>query len=259
MTDNKKVPPKGGSKGGTRYPRISLKKAHEYSTKLVSKTHTGAQPEGVILPGVFGNAGPDGKVRASALKQYNLLDGTPKAYIASELAQKLNGSTPEDLQNYLKEAFLTPKLFKTLFDTFCNDSITRARIRQQASNLKVHPESLDDCVQVYVESAVYSGLATENSDSVEFHATPVLTTAESELESDSDLDEGEIAAGGENNSTTGEGNESTNLSPSNDVASSNLTTSNSKPKSNIDIKIDPSMDPEKLDKLLAVLQKYGQL
>jgi hypothetical protein len=32
-----------------------------------------------------------------------------------------------------------------------------------------------------------------------------------------------------------------------------------KSKAQVEIKIDPSMDPEKLDKLLGVLKKYGQI
>lgn len=77
MAENKKhAPPKGGRKGGTRFPQLGLVKALEYCGKLVSKTHTGPQPESIILPGVFNTSGTVGQVRASALKQYGLLEGT---------------------------------------------------------------------------------------------------------------------------------------------------------------------------------------
>ena len=255
MTSSNRKPPKGGSKGGTRFPRITLKKSHEYSNKLVSKTHTGSQPESVILPGVFGNSGGEGKVRASALKQYDLLDGSPKAYEASKLAKNINSAPPEDIAAHLKKAFLKPKVFKTLFDTFCNDSVTRARIRQQASNLKVHPDTLDDCVQVFVDSAIYCGLATESGENVEFHATPAISDELSEREDDLDIPEDGVSdaqceqPNGEEAPSTEKPNEE--IDPP--------SQSSGRQKSNIDIKIDPSMDPEKLDKLLAVLQKYGQL
>lgn len=256
MTEGKKVPPKGGSKGGTRFPRLALKKAHEYSEKLVSKTHTGAQPANVILPGVFGTAGPEGQVRASALKQYSLLEGTPAAYVASELAQNLNGATPEDLANYLKEAFLKPKLFKTLFDTFCNDTVSRAKIRQQASNLKVHPDTLDECTNVFVDSAIYAGLAIENGEGVEVHSAP--TPHQPEIEGnqgdEDNLEDSDEENGKEEQGVTEEDNNSSQRT--NSIPPPVNTGSQ---KSNIDIKIDPSMDPEKLDKLLAVLQKYGQI
>lgn len=253
MVDNKKSMPKGGSKGGTRFPRLSLKKAHDYAKKLVSKTHTGAQPSEIILPGVFGNAGPSGQVRASALKQYTLLEGTPKAYSASKLAQELNGSTPEELGNYLKQVFLKPKLFKTLFDTFCDDTASRAKIRQQASNLNVHPDSLDECVQVFIESAVYAGFATENGDSIEMHASP--TPQEPDGDADSVQQEDETEAESMSEDISDDEKQDTKNKNENTSLQENLTST----KSNIDIKIDPSMDPEKLDKLLAVLKKYGQI
>lgn len=254
MTDSKKVPSKGGSKGGTRFPRLELKKAHEYSKKLVSKTHTGAQPANVILPGVFGSAGPNGQVRASALKQYCLLGGTSKAYVATELAQNLNGSTPEDLSMYLKEAFLKPTLFRTLFDTFCNDTVTRAKIKQQASNLKVHPDTLDECINIFIDSAIYAGLATENSEGVEMHSAPIQQQQEEQVDDEISLED-VIEENAEDNSSNTDENHAANQQTANNPPSVN----SGKQKSTIDIKIDPSMDPEKLDKLLAVLQKYGQI
>lgn len=51
LADATKKPPKGGRRGGTTFPRVGLKKALEYSQKLVRKTHTGPQPEDAILRG----------------------------------------------------------------------------------------------------------------------------------------------------------------------------------------------------------------
>jgi len=62
MTDQqKKTMPKGGRKGGTVFPRLTLGKALEYATKLVSKTHIGPQPPNTVLVGVFGTAKSDGQ------------------------------------------------------------------------------------------------------------------------------------------------------------------------------------------------------
>lgn len=72
----KKKPPKGGRKGGTTFPRLALQQALEYAKKLVSRTAISAQPEATVLAGIFGNSGPEGKVRLSALKQFGLLEGT---------------------------------------------------------------------------------------------------------------------------------------------------------------------------------------
>jgi|SRR5271157_1385490 len=82
----KSTPSKGGRKGGTLFPKIGLKQALEYAMKLVAKTHTGPQPEKTVLPGVFGSSSNPGKVRASALKQFGLLEGGREAYQATPLA-----------------------------------------------------------------------------------------------------------------------------------------------------------------------------
>lgn len=95
---------KGGRKGGTTYPHLNLQKALDYAKKLVAKTHTGPQPEKTILPDVFGNSGPLGKVRASALKQFGLLEGGIEAYQATQLAKDIDGALAEERQPLLERA-----------------------------------------------------------------------------------------------------------------------------------------------------------
>jgi hypothetical protein len=99
-----KKPPKGGRKGGTIFPKINLQKALEYSKKLVAKTHVAPQPEDEILSGVFGNSGPEGKVRASALKQFGLMQGDAKAYEASRLAKDIDAALPNERSALLQSA-----------------------------------------------------------------------------------------------------------------------------------------------------------
>jgi hypothetical protein len=241
MTEKKK-PPKGGSKGGTRFPRVKLDKAQEYTKKLVSKTHTGPQPASVILPGVFDSAGPTGGVRASALKQYGLLEGSVKDYKATEIACELNNSTPEEIKEKLSKVFLTPPLFKTLFDTFLSDNVTKARIKSQAGNLKVHPDSLDECVDVFISSAITAGLAVENGDTITFSASPKAYQAD---ELDSLVRETPVDDVAPDLPSQPDRNMGRQMEKSNHL------------KANIDIKIDQSMDPEKLDKQLSLLKKYG--
>ena len=54
--------PKGGRKGGAVFPRVALSDALLFARKLVSKTHTSAQPQDVILTGVMGSKGGTGRV-----------------------------------------------------------------------------------------------------------------------------------------------------------------------------------------------------
>ena len=103
----KKPMPKGGRKGGTRFPQINLADAERYCNKLVSKTHNGPQPDNVILPGVFDSAKVRGKIRASGMKQYGLMQGEAAAYEATSLAKKLAAAPPDEKQQYFEAAFLT--------------------------------------------------------------------------------------------------------------------------------------------------------
>src|SRR5260370_5675900 len=105
-----KTPPRGGRKGGTLFPKLNLQKSLDYGKKLVAKTHTSAQPEDEILPAVFGNSGPEGKVRASALKQFGLMQGHAKAYQATKLGKDIDAALPEDRPALLPRALLSSKL-----------------------------------------------------------------------------------------------------------------------------------------------------
>ena len=176
-TTKKKNVPKGGRRGGTTFPRINLEKALAYGDKLVSKTHTGPLPEATILAGVFENTGGEGQVRVSALKQYGLLKGDKKAYTATELAQSINAAPAEEKSPLVQKAFLSPKLFQEIFTTFQDDTVSRAKIKQRAQALKVHPESADVSVGVFVESAVTAGLGVIEGDSIKLSKLGALPIA----------------------------------------------------------------------------------
>jgi hypothetical protein len=118
MATEEKTPrkmPRGGRKGGTSFPRITLEDAVEYARKLVSKTHVSAQPRDVIYSGVVGTKAGLGDVRISALRQYGFLGGDNKTnYYADELAKKINSAPPEELTRLYREAALKPTVFKKL-------------------------------------------------------------------------------------------------------------------------------------------------
>lgn len=242
---NTKKRPKGGRKGGSVFPRVKLQKAHEYSKKLVSKTHTGSIAKDLMYPGVFGVTGTTGNAKASALKQYGLLEGTPEEYTASKIARSLNSGTEEEVRDLLASAFLTAPLFKQLFNTFVSDSVSRAKIKSLAGSLKVHPDNLEECVEIFIDSAVYAGLATDNGEAITFHSAPQTSQgAENSLEEE------------EQEGSDEEGDNPEVPLPLS-VDRTPTRTQSSQSKANIDIKIDPSMDPEKLEKQLSLLRKFG--
>jgi hypothetical protein len=255
MTDTeqkaaKTKPPKGGRKGGTLFPKIDLPQALEYSKKLVGKTHTGAQAAKTVLPGVFGSSTGPGRVRASALKQYGLMKGESDAYEASELAKQIGAAPQEDQGPLLRRAFLQPKVFKDIYDTFHGDSVGKPKIRQQALALKVHPESADECVEIFVQSAIAAGLGRLEGELVSLAAGVAAATPPEAGN--------ETATEGESVSAHGAETEppATPAAPD-EAAYSPRPTTGAKPGFSVTLNVDSSSDPDKLQKQLELLRRYG--
>lgn len=253
-------PPKGGRKGGALFPKINLQKALEYGKKLVAKTHVAPQPEDEILPGVFGNSGPDGKVRASALKQFGLMQGDAKAYQASQLAKDIDASLTEERPALLQRAVLASKVFDKIFDTFHGDTVSKAQIAKRAKELGVHPESADECAQLFIDSAVTAVLGTLSGENISLinSRSVAATSTESlagqgaeQLEEHAEETEKQEAEAAE----VEEGS----------VAKNSLDTQQraqpTAPKSavTVNLAVDSSSDPDKLEKQLKLLKQYGLL
>jgi hypothetical protein len=252
--------PKGGRKGGTRFPQVNLQKALEYAKKLVSKTHNGPQPEQTILVGVFNTKGSDGKVRASALKQYGLMEGdTTEGYVASQLARDIVAAVPEERSRLIQRAFFAPKLFKQIYDTLQPDTVGRARVRQVVITANVHPESADKCVTCFVDGAIYAGLASMDGENIALtHAGTIAAfspaAADDQYIEDSDKlveetgpeHEAEEDATSQAESVGGVQQHRKRAElPAADVR--------------VNLAVDSSSDPDKLEKQLKLLKQYGLL
>lgn len=251
-----KKPPKGGRKGGTIYPHINLQRALEYSKKLVSKTHTGAQPEDEILPGVFGTSGPEGKVRASALKQFGLMEGDAKGYKASQLAIDIDAALPDDRPALLQRSMLKSKVFDKVFDTFHGDVVSKAQIAKRAKELKVHPDSADECAQLFIDSAVTSGLGAPDGESLTLVAAGAVTQPPLEGETTNGTGDSANDEDGTNHmqnpadsAQSAEGKEHDNGESAKDR--------NSKAAVTVTLSVDSSSDPDKLAKQLKLLRDYN--
>lgn len=248
--------PKGGRKGGAVYPRVPLAKALEYAAKLVSKTHTGPQTREIVGPGVFGTAGTGANERISALRQFELLLGTDKdGYQASPFAKKLVGAA-EDKPALLREACLKPAVFAKLHKTFLGDTISKGKIRQQILSLNVHPDSADECLTVTIDSMVHCGLWQKAGDDSFAVSSDQQTAAEMEIKEGGNEGVGVPKAEDELPAASGLGEAGSKTGPESTTL---LNRSPVRSKANVEIKIDPSMDPEKLERLLGVLRKYGQV
>lgn len=261
MTDTNPKPkrsmPKGGRKGGAVFPRVTLADAVGYAKKLVSKTHVNLQPIDIIHLGVVGAKSGKGAVRMSALKQYGFLKGDTKAgFGATEFAKKLVSAPPEDLLTLYQQAVLKPTVFKSIFDAFHGDVVSRAKLKQRAADLKVHPDETETCIETYVKSLELAGLVTVDGDQVSHIpangvSTAAATSAILDEASEDEPTDSEIVDKGDPN-----------------VSSSTLREKNgdaeemaNRPKAvfNVNVTLDSSLDTEKLQKQLELLKRFGAI
>jgi hypothetical protein len=255
-SDSAKNMPKGGRKGGASFPKIDLKHALDYSKKAVSKTHTGPMPEKTMLPGVFGSATTRGKIRASALKQFGLLEGSADAYKATKLAKAIDAATEQDRPLLLQRAFLAPKLFNQIFETLHGDTVSKARIEQIVKGFEVHPESAEECAQLFIDSAVTAGLGTASGDLIALAKAEDAPTV-IEVTPGDQIEEGAA----DQNGDVPEGVQLAAMPPSgetgHDTGKERAATQGSKPGVTLNLNVDPSSDPDKLEKQLKLLRQFG--
>lgn len=259
--------PKGGRKGGSTFPRIVLTDAIGYAHKLVSKTHTSAQPRDIILSGVIGNKSAIGEIRMSALKQYGFLKGDVKSnFSADDLAKKIAAAPPEELVPLYRKAMLKPTVFKKLFDTYHGDTVSKAKLKQRAAALKVHPDETAACVDIYVSGMTTAGLVAVEGDQVKHLASSDVVaagavSAAAEMESETTEEE---SRGEDSTETSDSGNEGAGVAVNgaNDVKAQSLTgIGQSGPRAvfNVNVTLDSSLDIEKLQKQLEVLKRFGAI
>ncbi len=240
---NKSVPPKGKVKGGARFPRHSLEQALPWIKKLVSKTHGGPMPADMIMAGVVEAKGPRGEIKISALRQFDLIEGDTKGYSHTSLAKKIAHAPEDELPALLKQAALTPTLFKNAFDTFQGDQVSISKIRQRFAELNVHPDNAGECVEKYVETLEFAKLGVRVGDDFR-HASPSEESREQDgleiPEEDRKYRDDQQDSGFNQDYFT-------------------------EPKTNhraaiqISVNLDSSLDTEKLERQLMLLKKYGAI
>lgn len=245
--------PKGGRKGGSVFPRVALAEAVVYARKLVSKTHTAPQPKDVILSGVVGAKSGTGRIRMSALKQYGFLKGDMKVnFSADDLAKKIVAAPPEELVVLYRQAVLKPDIFKKLFDTFHGDTVSKAKLKQRASDLKVHPDETANCVDLYISGMTLAGLVTIDGDQVSHLPSSDLASASAlsaVAQAEPDERSGEEYPAVESAGVEGADVEALEAA------------GQSRPQAvfNVNVTLDSSLDIEKLQKQLELLKRFGAI
>jgi hypothetical protein len=203
---------------------------------------------------VFGNSGPIGKVRVSALKQFGLLEGKASAYQASPLAKSIDAAVDNEKVPLLQKAFLSSKLFREMFTTYNGDTVAKGKIRQHALSLKVHPDSADECVELFLESAVTAHLGTLDGDSISLVKSGQVVPASAREQADGDeevqVEEDAAKAAGQ----PGAPAKSNIVVPQ---VRQDDSSPGTKSGLNVTLTVDSSSDPDKLQKQLELLRKFG--
>lgn len=247
--------PKGGRKGGAIFPRITLSDAIIYAKKLVSKTHISPQSKDILYSGVFGAKGSRGAIKMSAMKQYGFLEGEQKiGYIAGGLAKKIDAAPPEEILPLYQEAVLRPNIFKAIFDTYHGDTISRAKLKQRAADLNVHPDETEKCVDIYIESLQFAKLVEADGDLIRHQTNKSLsngsdTSSSKEISEEPSLEEADTT---ENSRSSASPNNSGNPVEMGETV---------KPRAvfNVNVTLDSSLDIEKLSKQLELLKRFGAI
>lgn len=236
---------KGRRLGGTRFPRQPLGDALVWSKKLVAKTHLGPQVETIILSGVVGSSGTTGQIRLSTLKQFGLLSGDSKGYVASDLAKRIDAAPDEEKIALLRAAALKPPVFKTLFDTFHGDEVSTGKLKQLVSELKVHPDHAANCVNIYIKSLEFAGLLTADGDKALHSSAIKVENAEGNLDASESNRSDDVEEFAENDEEVAE-----------ELAGS---MSGRRAVFNVNVTLDSSLDTEKLERQLKLLKKFGAI
>jgi len=253
---------KRGKKGGTTFPRYGLKHLSAFLKSLVSKTHINTIDIAQINAGVFGVGAKSipGKVKCSALKQFGLLEGDYTKFKATELCSKITIADSGEQKFLFQTAFKNVKIFVNTLNTFQNSKAEKSKIGQYAvSTLKVHPDMKDDFTNVFVESAEISGLCTIEGNAITFSSfqTPIVPKVDlPEEHNEEDVDEEQED---ENSTDINSNGKNENGSKQDNSQRSSQRKQGQVSNINVNIDVDPSMDPEKLEKLLKLLKNYGAI
>jgi hypothetical protein len=199
------------------------------------------------------------------------LKGDTKSHFSADgLAKKIAAAPPEELVLLYRQAMLKPSIFKKLFDTFHGDTVSKAKLKQRAADLKVHPDETAKCVELYVSGMTTAGLVTVEGDQVKHVASSDVAAASvSNTLAETEPETGDKASGGEESTDAEDGGgEGTGVPPkgSNDGEKVTKTqvlkgTSQSGPRAvfNVNVTLDSSLDIEKLQKQLELLKRFGAI
>lgn len=244
---------RGKRHGGARFPRYDVKKMASHAKLLVSKTRTTPVPAEELATGVLGHPKRTSStdMKAAALKAYGLVTGTRQAYQSTELAAELAMAEGPELPPLYCRMLLHAKVFQGAWKACSGRTLTRAKLGSTATtSLGVAPENEEAFVEVFLSSAQAAGLCTVDGEQVTFDDMPEAEEEADGQDGEAETREAESLDDQKANPSPDEQGLAPPPAPPGAVADPAA-------RANVQISIDEHMDPEKLERNLQVLRKFG--
>jgi len=147
-------------------------------------------------------------------------------------------------------------LREQIFETLHGDTVSKARVEQVVKGLEVHPDSAEECAQLFIDSAIAAGLGTSSGDSI------TLASAENAPPSPEAIPGDGVE--GEATGTDREDPEDAKLAAKQVPGETGLDAGKERPAALgnrpgviLNLNVDPSSDPDKLEKQLRLLRQFG--
>jgi hypothetical protein len=185
------------------------------------------------------------------------------AYTATQLAKDIDAAAEDHERTVLlRKAMLSDEVFAQLFDTFHGDLVTKAKLKQRAQALKVHPDLSEECTDYFVQSAETAELGVLEGDGIRLIASTDVAIP-TPVTDQTEADQHQLSASGGNPGPDKVGEEKPDQttakppSTATDVGISPLPRPRTAADVNVSLTVDSSLDGDKLEKQLAALRRYG--
>jgi hypothetical protein len=228
-----------GRKGGASFPRYDLKQLSKNFELVASKTSKKAMNEDDFCRGVLGiSSGQACGYRVAALRHFGLLE--KDQYKTTELCSEIAARPKTERSSYLVKAFMSCSVFKKTYNTCSGRVVKTSEIETYANrSLGVHLENTEEFAKIFMTSAIFAGLGTATTGGISL----IKVDGVSKQTESSQISDAENAQDTPVEEVKPQPQESRQLD-------------SDESKSAVQIKLDSTMDPEKLEKLLKILQKY---
>ncbi len=152
-----------------------------------------------------------------------------------------------------------------IYTTYQGDTVSRARLGQAAATRKVHPESVEECVDLFIQGALTAALATQQGDDVKLiSSNEIGTSAMQSIDvTDDDLDTDSKDEKLDQTESDPNSFPKPSVEPAAAVGTGARVDDDPPPPTpkqanvHVNFTVDSSLDADKLQKHLELLRKFG--